>query len=160
MYEVARIIIFIQIILLSSIIVLTWIYALPIIFIQRFHTVTNILTCNVCFAGFLCSLHWAIYYLVYSFYPNIINKSITSCTIVPYFQTMFTCLVVYSLTMITINRFFLVIYPNKTLFKRHTWSFISSVVPWIIAIILPLPYFTLSSKVNVHCKNELDILFF
>ncbi len=146
MSEITRIIVLIQIILTLIILVLSWLYALPLIFIRRFHTPTNILTCNVCFVSFLCSLHWILYHIFCGFYPNIVNQSTTSCTIVPYFQTMVNCLVIYALTMITINRYFFVIYPNKRLFKRHTWSFISSIVQWIIAVLLPLPYFTLSSK--------------
>ncbi len=160
MFEVARIIISIQILLLLIIIVLSWAYALPIIFIHRFHTAANILTFNVCLVSFLCSLHWTVYYIIYSFYPTFMNKCTLSCTIVPYFQTMVNCLVIYALIMITINRFFLVIYPNKPLFKRQRWSIISSIVQWIIAIILPLPYFTLSSKVNKYAIRIIIFLFF
>jgi len=159
MSEVARIIISVQLMILSIIIILSWMYALPIIFIPRFHTVSNILTFNVCLVSFLCSLHWTIYYILYSFYPTVMNKCTLSCTVVPYFQTMVNCLVIYALIMITINRFFLVIYPNKPLFKRERWSIISSIVQWIISIILPLPYFTLSSKVNIHYSNNPDHFF-
>jgi len=160
MSEVARFIILVEIIILLIIIVLTWIYGLPIIFIQRFHTTTNILTFNVCFVSFLCSLHWIIYYIFYGFYPSVLDKYTASCPVVPYFQTLVSCLVTYALLMITINRFFLVIYSNKTLFKRHRWSFISIIIQWIVAIILPLPYFMLSFKVNIHYDDNLAKFFF
>jgi len=147
MFEVARLIIFIQLIILSIIIVLAWIYILPIIFIRRLHTVTNILTCNVCLVCFLGSLHWIVYRVFDGFYSTDLNKCILSCTIIPYFQTLINCLMIYAFLMITINRFFLVTYPNKRLFKRLKWCFISFVVQWLLAIILPLPYFTLSFEV-------------
>jgi hypothetical protein len=150
MPEIARIVILVQIIILLLIIILTWIYALPIIFIRRFHTANNILTCNVCLLSFLCSLHWTVHYVIRRFYPTILDKSTVICTVVPYFQTMVNCLVIYALITITINRFLLIIYPSKRLFKRHTWSFVSMIVQWIVAIILPLPFFTLSSMVNNH----------
>jgi hypothetical protein len=153
MPEVACVIIILQIIILLTIIVLTWLYVLPIIFIRRFHTATNMLTCNVCLVSFLCSVYWIVYYILCAFYPSIINKSTTSCAIVPYFQTMVNCLVIYALTMISINRFFVVIYPNKRLFKRHTWPFISSIIEWIVAIVLPLPYIVASSTVNINMIN-------
>jgi hypothetical protein len=147
MFEVARLIIFIQLIILSIIIVLALIYILPIIFIRRLHTVTNILTCNVCLVCFLGSLYWVVYRVLDGFYSADLNKCILSCTIIPYFQTLINCLMIYAFLMITINRFFLVTYPNKRLFKRLKWCFISFVVQWLVAIILPLPYFTLSFEV-------------
>jgi hypothetical protein len=149
MSEIVGIIMVIEIAILLINIVLTWIYILPIIFVRRFHTVTNMLTCNFCLASFICCTHWAVFHILCYFYPTILNGSVSSCTFIPYFQTMVNCLVIYSLAMITVNRFFIVIYPSKGLFKKYTWFFISSTVQWILAIVLPLPYFTLSFKVNI-----------
>jgi hypothetical protein len=150
MFEVARLIIFIQLIILLIIIILTWIYILPIIFNRRLHTVPNLLTCNVCLVSFLGSLYWTVYYVFNGFYSTDLNKYILSCTIVPYFQTLINCLMIYAFLMITINRFFLVIYPNRRLFKRLTWCFISFMIQWLVAIILPLPYLILLFEVIVY----------
>jgi hypothetical protein len=150
MFEVARLIIFIQLIILSIIIVLAWIYILPIIFIRRLHTVSNLLTCNVCLVSFLGSLYWTVYYVFNGFYSTDLNKCILSCTIVSYFQTLINCLMIYAFLMISINRFFLIIYPNRRLFKRLTWCFISFMIQCIIAIILSLPYFILVFEVIMY----------
>lgn len=146
---IANILIFILIIILLLIIFLTCIYALPIIFISRFHTVSNILTLNVCLISCLGSLYWLIHFLIYILFPNQMKVCLISCTIIPYFQTVIHCLMIYALLMITINRFFLVIYPYKILFKRRKWSFFCIIFQWISAIILPLPFFLQSTKVNI-----------
>jgi len=151
-----NIILIAELVLLLIIVVLAFIYILPIIFIRRFHTVTNILTGNVCIAAILCSSYWISYYIIVTFYPMIFITSPIFCLITPYLQTMFNCLIIYALTMITINRYFTVIYPQKRLFKRQTWSFISSAIQWVVIIILPLPNFAYLSQVNVRYKIVID----
>jgi hypothetical protein len=152
MFDVARLIIFIQLIILLIIILLTWIYILPILSNHRLHTVPNILTCNVCLVSFLGSLYWTVYHIFIGFYPTDFHGCVLSCAVVPYVQTMINCLMIYAFLLITINRLFLVTYPNKRLFKRLQWCFISFVIQWIIAIVLPLPYFILLIKVIIHSR--------
>jgi hypothetical protein len=76
-------------------------------------------------------------------------KSAIFCSLLPYFETMFNCLIIYALAMITINRFFTVI---KRFFKRQICSFISSAIQWLIAIILPLPNFAFLPQVSIRCE--------
>jgi hypothetical protein len=150
------IIVIVEIVFLLIILVLALIYILPIIFVRRFHTVTNILTGNVCIATIICSSYWISYYIILAFYPMILITSPIFCSIVPYVETMFNCLIIYALTMITINRYFTVIYPQKRLFKRQKWSFISSAIQWVVTIILPLPYFAHLSQVNIRYEILID----
>ena len=154
MTDETRIVLLIEIIVLLIIIVLLLIYILAIIFIRRFHTVPNILTGNACLAGLFCCLFWLAYYIIFSYYPMIFIESTIFCSLIIYLQTMFNCLIIYALAMITINRFFTVIYSQKRLFKRQAWSFISSSIQWLIAIVLPLPNFILWSQINVSCKRK------
>jgi hypothetical protein len=140
----------INIILILITILLILIYLLPIIFIRRFHTAANILTGNFCLAGMICCFFWLVSDVLSGFYSTILDKSIVSCILTEYISTMINCLVVYSLAIITIDRFFIVIYPNKRLFRKQICSFISLGVQWILAIILPLPHLILSFQVSVN----------
>jgi hypothetical protein len=159
MGDETSILLIVEMIVLLFIIVLTLLYILPIIFIRRFHTVANILTANVCLAAILCCSYWVFYYILLGFYPMTFVQSSILCLIIPYLRTMFTCLIIYALTMITINRFFTVIYPQKRLFKQHKWSFISVAVQWLVIIVLPLPNFVFQDQVKRRYKLKLLIFF-
>jgi hypothetical protein len=155
MQDETGIILVVEIVILLIAIVLAFIYIIPIIFIRRFHTVTNILTGNVCIATILCSCFWATNYMLVIFSPMIFIEFTTLCSLSPYLQALFDCLIIYALVMITINRFFTVTYPQKRLFKRKTWSFISLGVHWLIVIMLPLPNLTLLSEINVRREKAI-----
>jgi len=66
---------------------------------------------------------------------------------------MLNCLFIYSVTMITINRFVTIIYPNKDFFKRLPWSFMSAAIQWIISVILPIPHLILTAQIS-NCDKE------
>jgi hypothetical protein len=153
MVEVTGIISIIGIVVLLISIVLTLMYISPIIFLRRFHTVNNILTGNVGLSGVLTAFFWIIYYLLLTFHPAVFIQSTHFCSLLPYFETMFNCLIIYALATITINRYFTVIYPRKRFFKRQIWPFISSAVQWLVAIVLPLPNLEYLSEVNMRYKK-------
>ena len=149
MADEARIIHIISIISLSIVLILALIYLSLIILVPRFHTINNILTGNYCLSGVVCCLFWIAFDVIATFYPTILITSSTACFLTQYLLEMVNCLVIHSLIIITINRFFTIIYPNKRFFKRHTWPFISSIVQWIVAIILPLPNLIFFYQVNI-----------
>jgi hypothetical protein len=138
-----------DIIILLIVTVLIIIYLVPIILVRRFHTATNILTGNVCLTGIITTLFWNVYNILSDFYPTIWIQSTGACFISIYFTVMVNCLVIYALTMVTINRFFTIMYPNKRLFKRPAWSVISSGIQWMIVIMLNLPQLVVSIQVNI-----------
>ncbi|UJR17387.1 hypothetical protein I4U23_004282 [Adineta vaga] len=148
--EFQQIICILNIIILLNGTILMLIYLLSIILIRRFHTATNILTGNFCLTGIVCGSYWIVYDVLSSFYSNIIFRSIISCIVTSYLPIMVNCLMIHALAMITFNRFFTVTYPNKKRFKEQTWSFMSIIVQWIVAIILPLPHLILSFQA---CQN-------
>jgi hypothetical protein len=156
MIKEARILLIINIILLVITIILTIIYRLPIIFIRRFRTPSNILTGSFCLAAMICCLFWLVFDVLSGFYSNILNIPIISCIFTQYFATMVNCLLVYSLVMITIDRFFIVVYPTIRLFRTQIWSLISFSVQWLLAIILSLPRFLIFFQVNIDhsCKKN------
>lgn len=158
MDEITRIILFFKLIILSIIIILAGIYTLPIIFISRFHTVTNLLTCKLCLVSVFGCIYWGIHTIFDGFYPGTLHKYHLSCLVVPYFQVVVNCLIINAFLMITINRFFQIIYGSKRLFKRRQWLLISFVIHWLVAFILPLPYFALSFKVIIKFESYLSLI--
>jgi len=150
MVDAFRIVLIVNIILLVIAALSTLIYLIPIILIQHFHTAANILTGNVCLACIVCCVFWIISNVISGFYPSLLMKFTISLIFSSYFQLLVNCSVVYSLTIITINRFLTINYPQKRFFKRQAWPFISSVVQWIIAVILPLPHLIIYIQVSTN----------
>jgi hypothetical protein len=124
------------------------IYLLTIILVRRFHNAINILMGNVCLVCIICSLFWSIFNVLFGFYQTILIQSTVWCFVSSYFQVMINYLLVYSLAIVTINRFLTIMYPNKRFFKRQAWSFVSSAVQWMIAIILSIPNLILTCQVS------------
>jgi len=133
-------------------IILALIHLLPIILIERFHTASNILIGNFCLCSLLCTSFWSACYILFAFYENVYAESKLLIVIIAYFQIFVNYLVVYSSVMITINRYFIVIFPNQRLFKSKRWSFITLVVQWMITIILSVPRLVVSVQVNIHFR--------
>jgi hypothetical protein len=115
------------------------IHLLTIILVPRFHTVSNILIGNVLVATIVCAFFWIASGLISDFYPALMLQSTFAYIFSSYSQVMINCILVYSIAMISINRFWTIKYPTKRFFKRRAWPFISLIVQWIAAIILPLP---------------------
>jgi hypothetical protein len=153
MAEVRSIVTVIVIILLLIGLILILIYLLPIILVRRFHTTNNILTGNVCLISMICSVYWIAYSLLSGFYMNDVLQSAFWCIFSSYPAQMLNCLFIYSVTMITINRYVTIIYSNKAFFKRHAWSFMSAAIQWMISVILPMPHLILSAQVN-NCHKD------
>jgi hypothetical protein len=154
MVEASYIITMVDISILLLALILMLIYLLAVVLIRRFHTVNNILTANFCLTGIICCVFWVMYYLLSVFNPAIFVQSTVMCTLDGYLRVMVNCLLVYSLVTITIIRFFAITYPNKRLFKRQVWCFISLAVQWTVAIVLPIPHFVLFFKVSVSTIHE------
>jgi hypothetical protein len=148
MVEVSYIIKMVYISILILAVILMLIYLLAVILIRRFHTANNILTANFCLASVICGVFWVMNNLLTISNPYFFYQTAVRCTLNGYLQQMVNCLLVYSLVTITIIRFFTITYPNKRLFKRQVWCFISLAVQWTVAIVVPIPNFVLSFRVS------------
>jgi hypothetical protein len=153
MAEVISIVTIINIIVLLIAFILVLIYLLPIILVPRFHSTHNILTGNVCFISTIGTVYWIVYSFLFGFYMNDVLQSAFWCIFSSYPAQMVNCLFIYSIIMITINRFVTIIYPNKAFFKRHAWSFMSAAIQWVTSAILPMPHLILSAQVS-NCHKE------
>ncbi|UJR20633.1 hypothetical protein I4U23_023758 [Adineta vaga] len=146
MVDIFKLLIIIEIICLLAIIIFAWIYILTILLVKRFHTAANILTSNICLAGATSASFWIAYFIILGFYPILLSNQAVLCLLLRYFQTVCSCLTTYALLTTTISRFFAVVYPNKRLFQRHTWSIISAITQWILAFTLPSPNFAVITQ--------------
>ena len=137
----------VKVIILGIISIIACLYALPLCLIRRFHTPIHLLTLNVCIATFFCSTFWAIYFVMSIFYPDILWTEY-SCLPIIYVQTTVNCQVLYALCVVSLNRLFCIIYPNKAIFHKSTWVVICVVSQWVFAGLIPLPTFASSLMVN------------
>ena len=128
-----------MLIILSMAVVLTIIYVIPVIAVKRFHTTNHLLTANFCSAIGLAALFWIINNTITAAYPSIDQVSSAYCMFLRIGPDLFNSLGLYALTMISVNRFLIVAYPNKRLFKQSRWFFISAAIQWIIVILMNIP---------------------
>jgi hypothetical protein len=154
MVEAPYIITMIDVTILLLALILMIIYLLPIILIRRFHTANNILTANCCVTGIICCTFWVMYDLLSVFNPALFVQSTVMCTLIVYLPDMVNCLLIYSFVTITINRFFTITYPNKRLFKRQVWCFISLAVQWTVTIVVNMPILVVYFRVSVSIIHE------
>ena len=136
-------------IILLTIILLCGLYILTIVVNSRFHTATNILTGNVCLASIVCCLFWLVFNTLTTFYPYALTQSYGGCIVDKCLGDFVNCLIIYSLAVITVNRFLLLTYPNKPIFKRKIHSWFSSLIQWTLVLLLCIPQLVAAVSVNI-----------
>ncbi|UJR17126.1 hypothetical protein I4U23_004022 [Adineta vaga] len=105
---------------------------------KQLHTVTRLLTCNICLASILyCIVQCNNYtYLLFVRW----EKSDQSCRWRGYFGYLAMIACVYSYILQVLSRFFFIVLSTKyrwlTSLKIHSYSI---VIGWIIILVLPLP---------------------
>jgi hypothetical protein len=146
--DTINILVIIKVIILGIISIGACLYAAPLCFIRRFHTPLHLLTLNVCIAAFIGSTFWTIYYIMSTYYEDILWTA-SSCLPILYLQTTVNCQVLYALCVVSLNRLFAIVYGNKALFRTKKWVAICVGVQWIVGALLPLPTFASSLMVNI-----------
>jgi hypothetical protein len=140
----------VNITLLASAASLSLIYTMTVACVARLHTAINILTGHFCFVSTLCCLFWIIHNYRLAFQQDFHEQSIAICIFTRYGPELVNCLVIYALLTITINRFLIVIYPNKGLFKRQTWSMITLIIQWLVTWLLTCPQLVNALIVTIY----------
>ena len=136
-------------IVLSILIFLTLIYCIPLLFLQRFHHRRYVFMINLCGAIFLCSIYWLVAFVmlttnVRQFY----NRK--TCSLVFYVQMMCTLQVPLALIIVSIHRFYCVVYNNKRFFHSKLWICMCLICQWSLGLVLPLPMFIRDGAVSVR----------
>lgn len=132
----------IRIILFGLIVLVAFVYSIPIMFMHRFHHRNNILTLNICIATIFCCIYWFIFYIIlrvdllgtYSF-------MIRSCAFVSIVPVILTLQIPFSFVTVSIHRLCCIQYHNKNFFKTRKWIAICILTQWILGVvsILPIP---------------------
>ncbi|CAF0795070.1 unnamed protein product [Adineta ricciae] len=143
----------ITIIVLLIVIISSFIYVIPIIFVRRFHTGANVLLVGLSVNGIICSILWVVWNSISIINPTLLVKSKEICIAMNYLSTLVNSLIIYCLVVITINQFFAVIYPKKKLFHTVKCAIFSITVQWIVSIIVSIPDVVISVPV---CVNGVD----
>ncbi|CAF3702426.1 unnamed protein product [Adineta steineri] len=145
--QIVIILVIIKVVILALISAGSILYALPLCFNQRFYTSIHLFTLNICITIFLCATFWMIYYIMNTFYSNILWTE-QSCLLILYLQTMVNCQFLYALCIVSLNRLIAILNLHKRLFRTKTWIIRCIIVQWITGILLPLPQFDSSL---MHC---------
>ena len=145
--EIIILLVLIKVILLGLISLGACLYALPLCFLERFRKPAHMLTLNVCFAAFICATFWAIFFIMNTFYVDVLWTA-SSCLPILYIQTAVNCQVLYALCVVSLNRLFSIVYPDKAIFRTKVWVAICVVLQWTVAMLVPLPTFASSLMVS------------
>ena len=146
-HQIIVILVIIKAIILGLIAIGACLYAIPLCLIKRFHKPLHLLSLNVCIAAFICAVFWAIYFIMNTFYTDILWTA-KSCIPILYIQTTVNCQVLYALCVVSLNRLFTIVYKNKALFRSKKWVGICVSIQWIFAAAIPLPTFGTSLMVK------------
>lgn len=138
---------------LSILIVLILIYCIPILFLQRFRHRRYIFMINVSISIFCCSVYWLVAFVMlttnfFQFYNR------TTCSLVFYVQMMCTLQVPSALVIVSIHRFYCVVYNDKRFFESKRWIWICITCQWLVGLILPLPVFIRDSTVRFRSDTS------
>lgn len=147
MVDISFIMTIIQICILGLIIPLTLIYCIPLIFIRRLRQYRYAFTVNVAAAILFSSVYWLIVSIL-SLTKTKKPPDEIACTSSSYVQNMSTLQVSLALVLVSIHRFFSIVYHNKIHFRNKRYIFICILCQWVIGIVISLPFFIRNDEVR------------
>jgi hypothetical protein len=155
MVDASSVIGVIQFCVLSIVILLTFVYSIPLILIRRFRHRLHVFTINVCMAISCCSIYWLVYYIMTDVNVQEFYKTST-CSLVFYAQTMCTLQVPLALMAVSIHRLCGVVYHSKPFFRSKLWVSMCVVCQWLMGIVISLPIFIRNQTVRIfmNCKRR------
>jgi hypothetical protein len=152
MLEARQSLVVVEVLFLVIVFLSACVYSITVLLVKRFHTSINLLTVNVCVCSMTCSVYW----IVYNVIQGVLLRDLTgwNCVLAQYFQTFANCQAVYGLCVVSVNRFCIVLYNNKLLFKTRRWVFICIGIQWLLGVLIPLPTLSISTQVIVLFLKE------
>ena len=147
MVGLSRVIGIIQITVSFLAILLTLLYAIPLLTISRFRRRPNIFTINVCAAICCCSLFWISFNVMMEVNVRQLYQ-ISTCSLMFYGQVMCTLQVPLALTVVSIHRLCCIVHHNNGFYWSKRWMLLCVAIQWAVGLILPLPVFTRNSSVR------------
>jgi hypothetical protein len=130
---------YLRIALFGLIILVAFVYSIPIICLRRFHYRNNMLTLNICVVTVLCSLYWFLFYVMFEYDMwGTFGFLLNNCIFVSIFPVILTLQVPLSFVTASINRLCAVVY-HQPFFKTKYWIPICILAQWIFGTALTLP---------------------
>ncbi|CAF1251797.1 unnamed protein product [Rotaria sp. Silwood1] len=105
------------------------------------------MTVHVCLAFIGSAVFWIIVYMLNLYYDAayyIISQE--RCSIVSSIETILNSLVIYSLCTVAINRFCIIKYSNRILFKSPRWALVCIGITWLITSFVSVPLLISSNR--------------
>lgn len=124
-------------------------YTAVVVCIVRFRTAVNIIIVNFAIACALAAVVRAWLDIYYTYYPTLFDQFSSYCIVREYIPYVNNCFPIYTLLMIIVNRYLVIQYPHTGIFQRKKWALLSSIIPWITAIILCTPQLVVGVQVNM-----------
>jgi len=143
-----RILSFIETIIVIIIILLTFIYSIPIICLRRFHQPNNIFTFNICVATIFCCLAWIPLFTA-TVFDNPDDFSFEAKIFLYIAEMIFTIQVPFSLVVALIHRYCSLVYPTKIFFRRKRWFVLCIGSQWILGFVLSIPILVCTNPVRI-----------
>ena len=140
-----------------------FIYWIALFFIRQSPNSIKLLSMNFCtVSGFNC-IFWMFYYLMIEFAPKLLLDD-AHCTYLYYGQSLCTCQVTYSFTVISLNRYLIITQPTNRLFHSCRWIMTCILCQWLIGLLLPLPLLARNLQVSKTmdsslCHHDAGLLF-
>ena len=138
MFDVLHVLEIIRLALFGLIILIAAIYSVPIMIIGNLHNRNHVFTLNICLSSSCFGLSWFVVYLIQEIDVKTLF-ALNTCTLLLYSQTVFVSEAVFSLMVVSINRLFLILYPEQPFFRRMRWAAVCIAIQWIAGLILALP---------------------
>lgn len=138
----------IQLFSLGVLNILSTVYVVIIASVERFRTAVNIIIGNFAIACAVAAVCRAWLDVYYTYYASLFEEFVSFCVVKEYIPFLNNCFPIYTLVMITVNRYLVIQYSNKVLFKRRNWALFSSLIPWGISFLLGIPQLVVGVQVK------------
>lgn len=148
---------YINIFILILISLIATLYLILILLFQRFQNNNNILTANLCVTSICLSIFFIVYYLLMEFASNSLNTDQT-CTFQFYIHQMLTCQATYSYMIISLYRYFYVLYPKHRFIKLKQWLRYTICGQWCLGAIIPTPMFVRNLPVREATDHLIQLI--
>jgi Co/Zn/Cd efflux system component len=145
---------YINVLILILIVLAAGLFLILIVTVRRLQNYHNILTANLCVASIGLSINYVVYF---SMFENAFHSLFTSptCTFMYYLQSMSACQPTCAFTIVSVNRYFFVVYPTTRYptFKQYLRSILCG--QWLLGLVLPLPMFARNLPVRELAAQHL-----
>jgi hypothetical protein len=109
-------------------------------------------TLNVCISMICCAIFWIPYKTTRLINPQVVLFH-DICILIDYTHVACTIQVPLSLIVISVHRFYSIVYHTKLFFKSKQWVIICIASQWIFGLLVALPMIAPKGPVRIVCAG-------